>query len=232
MKTYHGKFARVDATACMRVIKGLGWLLIVWGLMGVIDVHQSHLRLWGNIVVWVIGALSITLTIISTRMERATSPYPSLLLELVGLLARSSCAVAGTLCAVAGLWPLTCFFWGMGLITVPGRAQGYMLLVPLADNGDKGTNSAHPIWAHFLINGDGIDICPYKDRPGSLDEDPMSRILVEYHRNQLRVLAWPEGISIDEDPEVVEALVSDVAGFKPPLPADGTSLERTSSAGS
>lgn len=194
--------------------KWLGWLLIVGGgLLLLIGDSQSHLGIvWGNLIVGSTIALSLTLVVIYAKMKRSPSLLPTALLDLVGFLARAACAVTGALCVWAGLWSMTCALFGLALLILPEYG---VLDVPLSDNGDADEQNAGTIWAHMVIDGDGINIPHFKERPGSLDDEPMSRVLVACHQNQLRVLSWPEGVCIDDDPGSVEVLVADVQGHQP-----------------
>ena len=223
MTRYHDNIERMDIDTLIRARKWLGWLLIVGGgLLLLMGDRQSHLSTaGGNLIVGATMALSLALAMIYGIMKRAPSTPPLALLDLVGFLARAVCAVAGAVCAWAGLWSMTCAFWGLGLNILPERAARYVLLsVPLFDNGDEDALNAGSIWARLTIDGDGINILIYKERPGTLDDEPMSRVLVECHRNQLRVLGWPEGVSIDDEPKIVAALVADVLGYQPPTASE------------
>jgi len=169
------------------------------------------------------------------RQSHSTSHAPSSW-ERQELLIQVTCALGCAFCAWGGSWSLvSCFcgisvFCGISHITRARHRQSYWLLLPLDDNAAPPTSdqpAAWPIWNYLAIDGDGVDIRPYLERPGSPGEEPFCRVLVEYHENQIRVLAWSEGVDIDGDPDIVAVLVADVTKLRLSRPVvDSSTLEK------
>ncbi len=206
------------------LLKWLGGALVLNGLYRLVVDNHPQLDAWEYVVAAVLLGLSLVQIAIAAKVRRSQRVYPSSLFELDENLVQATCVLGCAFCAWIGLWSLVlCFcgislFYGISQLTRAQQREGYTLLLSLADNGEIADEVQHgdqPIWMYLVIDGDGVDIRPYKERPGSLEEYPMSRVLVEYHENQFRILAWSEGANIDSDPDTVEVLVADVNGFSP-----------------
>lgn len=226
MKNLWNRIVPLELAPYASIGKWSSGVLVLEGLYRFVIANHPHLAAWKYVVAAVLLGLSLVQMAIAVKVRRnhRMDPFSSPL-ELGENLLQATCALGSAFCAWTGVWSLVfCFcgislFCGISHLTRARYRQGYTLLLPLVDNEEskeENQHAARPVWMYLRIDGDGVDIRPYKERPGSLAEDPMSRILVEYRENQFRILAWPEGISIGGDSEVVEVLVADVTGFTPP----------------
>ncbi len=216
MERFYQYIARMNIDALLRARTWLGGLLLVLGnLLQLLVAPPSRLKTCLDYaLLGVPVALALLLVIVFDSIKRRPLLLPTAALDLMGNLSQASCAVAAAVCAWAGLWPLACAYVGLVLLTLPARAARYALLVPIFDNGEPGEPNAGSIWAHLVVDGDGVNMLLYKERPDSLDDAPMARVIVECHRNELRLLGWSEGVCIDDDPNSVEVLVADVLTYK------------------
>ena len=207
---------RLNIETFLHVRPHIGALLIVGATLWMLFAQpQPHLSSFGGqLLFWSCIALTLLLLVSYERLKkRKPAVLPTSFLDLLGFLCRAACVVTGTVCAWAGLWPATFAYWGLVLLTLSRSAAAHRLSGPLHDNGDE--VNAGSIWATLAVDGDGIDMLLYKKRPRTPADEPMARVLVECHQNQVRALGWPEGADIDDEPERVDVYVADVLAYQP-----------------
>lgn len=79
------------------------------------------------------------------------------------------------------------------------------MLVTLRDTADQ--TLLHPlVYAHVRVDGDGFDLLFYHEEAAD-GEEPLARVLIEYHKGEVRVLLYPAGTSIEDDPSKIYRLI-------------------------